>query len=101
MCDDLCILSCLYLHTTHIPISVISFSLEEDCALSADATATFLERISCTFGLQHYDREIVTLKVELKELLCHNTNLKEFVSLIRKSNQGQSESPKTTIKTLF
>ena len=85
---------------THIPISVIPFSLEDDCAISADAMATFLERVSSTFGLHHNDREIATLKVELNELLCHNTNLTEFVRLIRKSNQYQ-ESPKSTIKTLF
>jgi len=80
---------------------ILPFSLEDDCAISADAMATFLERVSSTFGLHHNDREIATLTVELKELLSHNTNLTEFVSLIRKSNQGQSESPKTTIKTLF
>ena len=89
---------------SHIPISVYFFSLEDDCAISPDAMATFLERVSSTFGLHHNDREIATLKVELKELLCHNTNLAEFVQLIRKSNQSGQESPKTTatsIKSLF
>ena len=101
---DLWILPCHSLHntTTHVLLSV-HFSLEDDCAISPDAMATFLERVSSTFGLHHNDREIATLKVELNELLCHNTNLTEFVRLIRKSNQSGSseESPRTTIKSLF
>ncbi|KAL3822970.1 hypothetical protein ACHAXA_008110 [Cyclostephanos tholiformis] len=51
-------------------------SLDDDCNLTDDAKAIFLERIFVSFGLRHDDKEIVILKRELKALLCHNTDLK-------------------------
>ncbi|KAL7542849.1 hypothetical protein ACHAXR_012147 [Thalassiosira sp. AJA248-18] len=78
-------------------------SLDGDCLISPDERATFLERIFHVFGLRHDDIEIEILRKEMKELLCHNTDLKEFVVLIRASNKAanESESPKTAaVKTL-
>jgi hypothetical protein len=51
-------------------------SLDDDCNLSHGAKATFLERIFASFGLRHDDKEIVSLRRQLKALLCHNTDLK-------------------------
>jgi len=67
-------------------------SLDDDCLISPEARAIFLERIIRAFGLRQDDSEIRILKKELKDLLCHNTNLKEFVSLIRASNESDNES---------
>jgi hypothetical protein len=50
-------------------------SLDDDCKLSSDAKAIFLERILGSFGLRQGDIEIRILKRELKALLCHNTDL--------------------------
>lgn len=51
-------------------------SLDDDCLISPAARAVFLERILQSFDLRHDDTEIRILKNELKELLCHNTDLK-------------------------
>lgn len=50
-------------------------SLDDDCLISPDAMCAFLDRIRYAFGLQRTDPEIVVLKKELHELLCHNTDL--------------------------
>merc|ERR1712194_3981 len=72
-------------------------SLDDDCLIHSDARAIFNERIFHAFGMRHDDTGIRTLMKELKELLCHNTGLKEFIALIRASNKSEheSESPKT------
>lgn len=56
-------------------LSINLESLEDDCLISPDAMCTFLDRIRYAFGLQRTDTEIVVLKKELHELLCHNTDL--------------------------
>ncbi len=58
-----------------------------------------LERVHQVIGLSREDEEIITLKNELKDLLHHNTNLPEFIGLIRASNRSEqeSESPKTAV----
>ena len=59
-----------------LPLYINSNSLDDDCCISPDAMCTFLERIRNAFSLQRNDTEIVILKKELHELLCHNTDLK-------------------------
>lgn len=66
-------------------------SLELDCFVHPDAKATFNERIFQVFGLRHDDTDVMFLMKELKELLCHNTNLKEFIALIRASNNPEHD----------
>mmetsp|Transcript_32109 Transcript_32109/g.54788 ORF Transcript_32109/g.54788 Transcript_32109/m.54788 type:complete len:320 (+) Transcript_32109:258-1217(+) len=67
-------------------------SLDEDCLFSNEARAMFEERIFHSFGLRHDDAEIRLLKTELSELLCENTDMKEFVALVRASNKSDCES---------
>lgn len=71
-------------------------SLEDDCFVHLEARAIFNERIFHVFGLRHDDTDVRFLVKELKELLCHNTDLKEFIALIHASNKSEhdSESPK-------
>ena len=57
------------------PPSLWCESLDDDCEISSGAKAIFLERILGSFGLREDDAEIQILKRELKDLLCHNTDL--------------------------
>lgn len=76
-------------------------ALDNDCVVSPNDMATFLERILFAFGLRHDDKQIKMLKKELKELLCHNTDLTKFVGLVRQSNKAEYEdSPKTTATSI-
>ena len=67
--------STLSQHPSFASIS-INESLDDDCQIHPEARAVFLERIFHVFNLRHDDVEIRILKKELKELLCHNTDLK-------------------------
>ncbi len=64
-------------------------------------------RVHDVFGLWFHDNEeIIGLKEELKNLICHNTNLEEFVKLIRESHKEEekanvSESPKSNAVNMF
>lgn len=51
-------------------------SLGDDRLISNEAKTTFLGRMLSIFGLSQDDADIRVLKKELKELLCHNTDLK-------------------------
>jgi len=74
--------SCIYFHSFNsvflLKISILVLFKEE--------------RIFHSFGLRHDDAEIRLLKTELSELLCENTDMKEFVALVRASNKSDCES---------
>ena len=79
-------------------------SLDADSEISTESHTEFALRVYNTFELWHDDEEITMLKEELKNLICHNTNLTEFVKLIRASHKEEEEvsasvSPKSTVVT--
>lgn len=65
--------------------SILNPSLDDDCLLSPEAKAVFLERIIHSFGLGQNDKKIRVLKKELKELLCHNTDLRGKTAWAKRS----------------
>eukprot|EP00986_Skeletonema_menzelii_P009369 scaffold4261_cov161-Skeletonema_menzelii.AAC.2 len=74
-------------------------SLDAGSAISTDTQCTFAIRIYETFGLWTHDDEMIAmLKEEMNHLICHNTNLSEFVNLILSSHKDEanaSGSPKS------
>jgi len=50
-------------------------SLDDDCLILPEARAVFLERIHHSFGVRHDDKAIQVLTKDLKDLICHNTDL--------------------------
>lgn len=74
-------------------------SLDAGSAISTDTQCTFAIRIDETFGLWTHDDEMIAmLKEEMNHLICHNTNLSEFVNLILSSHKDEanaSGSPKS------
>mmetsp|Transcript_18328 Transcript_18328/g.39584 ORF Transcript_18328/g.39584 Transcript_18328/m.39584 type:complete len:305 (-) Transcript_18328:125-1039(-) len=77
--------------------------LDVDCELNAESKVVFFERVRAVFGSTKNDKVIKALAKELRELLHHNTDLKEFIALIRASNvcDHDTESPKSSaVKTL-
>lgn len=86
-------------------VSVAIDSLDDDIAISTENQSTFAWRIYETFGLWvHDDEQIAMLKEELNHLICHNTNLNEFVKLILSSHEEEistSGSPKSTAVNAF
>lgn len=50
-------------------------SLDDGCLISPKARAVFLERIHQSLGIRHDDKVIKVLTKELKDLICHNTDL--------------------------
>jgi hypothetical protein len=54
---------------------VVMESLDDDCLIPPKARAIFLERIYKSFGVHHDDKVIRVLTKELKDLICHNTDL--------------------------
>lgn len=87
-------------------VSVAIDSLDADSAISTEAQCTFALRIYDTFQLWYHDNEeIAMLKEELNNLICHNTNLREFVKLIRATHKEEevnsSGSPKSTAVNVF
>lgn len=82
-------------------------SLDDGNEISTESQTAFALRVHGVFGLWfHDDEEIIGLKEELKNLICHNTNLEEFVKLIRESHKEEekanvSESPKSNAVNMF
>ena len=82
-------------------------SLDDGNEISTESKTVFALRVHDLFGLWfHDDEEIIGLKEELKNLICHNTNLEEFVKLIRESHKEEekanvSESPKSNAVNIF
>jgi len=104
---------CVYKFVTFKPsvkaIAIVSCaldSLDVDIAVSPESYTVFALRVYDTFGLwSRDDEEINMLKVELKNLICHNTDLAEFVKLIRASHKeaegDASVSPKSAAVNVF
>jgi hypothetical protein len=53
----------------------VMYSLDDDCLISPKARAVFLERIHHSFGVRPDDKAIKALTKDLKDLICHNTDL--------------------------
>jgi hypothetical protein len=82
-------------------VSVAIDSLDANSFISTDAQCYFSLRIFDTFEIWAHDDEVIAmLKEELNHLICHNTNLSEFVKLILSSHKEEeviaSGSPKST-----
>lgn len=87
-------------------VSVAIDSLDTDSAISTDTLCEFGVRVYETFELWAHDDEVIAmLKEELNNLICHNTDLREFVKLIRSSHKedevNASGSPKSTAVNVF
>jgi len=84
-------------------VLVASESLEGDDCLSHESKRIFLERIHCVFGYGDGDKNIRALGNALRDLLNHNTDLEDFLDLIRASNPqaNDDDSPKSSGARLF
>lgn len=87
-------------------VSVAMDSLDADSAISTETECAFDLRIYDTFELWYHDDEVIAmLKEELNNLICHNTNVREFVKVIRSTHKEEdvnsSGSPKSAAVNVF